>query len=106
MSTPFSSDCGGFFRTANRATHRKAEAEVRSIVLEICGIALCHRQIQPALVNAVIAITLYGEYFTDQEDRDSLVGIISMTSDIRAWSMRKAHQRLKARWAMVDSAEI
>ncbi|KAL2850505.1 hypothetical protein BJX68DRAFT_266711 [Aspergillus pseudodeflectus] len=92
--------------TANRATHRKAEAEVRSIVLEICGIALCHRQIQPALVNAVIAITLYGEYFTDQEDRDSLVGIISMTSDIRAWSMRKAYQRLKARWAMVDSAEI
>ncbi|KAL3482843.1 hypothetical protein BJX62DRAFT_250222 [Aspergillus germanicus] len=91
---------------ANRATHRKAEAEVRSIVLEICGIALCHRQIQPALVNAVIAITLYGEYFTDQEDRDALVGIISMTSDIRAWSMRKPYERLKQQWAMVDGAEI
>ncbi|KAL4861235.1 hypothetical protein BDV12DRAFT_191214 [Aspergillus spectabilis] len=91
---------------ANRATHRKAEAEVRSFVLELCGIALCHRQIQPALVNAVIAITLYGEYFTDQEDRDALVGIISMTSDIRAWSMRKPYERLRERWAMVDSAEI
>jgi hypothetical protein len=93
-------------RNANRATHRKAEAEVRSIVLEICGIALCHRQIQPALVNAVIAITLYGEYFTDPEDRDALVGIINMTSDIRAWSMRKPYERLKQQWSMVDDAEI
>ncbi|KAL3458160.1 hypothetical protein BJX64DRAFT_280042 [Aspergillus heterothallicus] len=91
---------------APRATHRKAEAEVRSIVLEICGIALCHRQIQPALVNAVIAITLYGEYFTEQEERDALVGIITMTSDIRAWSMRKPYERLKERWAIVDGAEI
>ncbi|KAJ0413629.1 hypothetical protein BJY00DRAFT_321785 [Aspergillus carlsbadensis] len=91
---------------ATRATHRRVEAEVRSIVLELCGIALCHRQIQPALVNAVIAITLYGEYFTDQEDRDALIGIISMTSDIRAWSMRTSYERLKEQWAMVDSAEI
>jgi hypothetical protein len=61
---------------------------------------------QPALVNAVIAITLYGEYFTNQEDRDALVGIISMTSDIRAWSMRRPYERLKQRWAAVDGAEI
>ncbi|KAH8693255.1 hypothetical protein BGW36DRAFT_437195 [Talaromyces proteolyticus] len=92
--------------SANRATHRRAEAQVRSIVLDICGIALCHLRIQPALVNAVIAITLYGEYFTNQEERDALVSIIGMTSDIRAWPMRKPYEILKQRWEMVDSAEI
>ncbi|KAJ5638978.1 uncharacterized protein N7484_006840 [Penicillium longicatenatum] len=50
---------------ATRAMHRKAEAQVRSTVLEICGLAIDHPRIKPALVNAVIAITLYGEYFTD-----------------------------------------
>ncbi|KAJ5679913.1 hypothetical protein N7462_008157, partial [Penicillium macrosclerotiorum] len=93
--------------SANRAVHRRTEAQVRSIVLDICGIALCHiSRVQPALVNAVIAIKLYGEYFTNQEERDALVGIIDMTSDICAWPMRKSYEILKARWEMVDTAEV
>jgi hypothetical protein len=75
-------------------------------VLNICGIALCHRRIQPALVNAVIAIILYGEYFTNQEERDALVSIIDMTKDIRAWPMRKPYETLTQRWGMVDGAEV
>lgn len=94
------------YRTANRATHRKAEAQVRSIVLELCGIALEHPKVQPGLVNAVIATTLYGEYFTDPEERDALVGVISRTEDIRAWSMIKPFQTLQRRWEMMDNADI
>lgn len=86
--------------------HRKAEAQVRAIVLNICGIALGHLRIQPALVNAVIAVTLYGDYFTDQEERNALVGIINRTKELYAWPMRKPYQTLKRRWEIVDSAEL
>ncbi|KAJ5231896.1 uncharacterized protein N7469_006484 [Penicillium citrinum] len=91
---------------ATRAGHRKAEAQVRATVLNICGIALGHLRIQPALVNAVIAITLYGEYFTDRDERDALVGIINRTKELHAWPMRKPYETLQRRWEMVDDAEL
>lgn len=94
------------FRKATRAAHRKAEAQVRATVLNICGIALGHLRIQPALVNAVIAITLYGEYFTDRDERDALVGIINRTKELHAWPMRKPYETLQRRWEMVDDAEL
>ncbi|KAJ5976370.1 hypothetical protein N7481_010077 [Penicillium waksmanii] len=95
-----------YLEKASRATHRKAEAQVRSIVLNLCGIALGHLRIQPALVNAVIAVTLYGEYFTDPEERNALLGIINRTKELHAWPMRKPYQTLKRRWEAVDNAEL
>jgi hypothetical protein len=83
--------------------HRKAEAQVRSTVLEICGLAIDHPRIKPALVNAVIAITLYGEYFTDPVERDALVDIIKRTKDVHAWPI---YQKVQRRWEMIDNAEI
>jgi hypothetical protein len=94
------------FRKANRAAHRKAEAQVRSIILNLCGIALNHLRVQPCLVNAVIAITLYGDYFTDHEEREALIGIINRTRDLHVWQMEKPYQTLLRRWEAADSAEI
>ncbi|KAJ5156841.1 hypothetical protein N7492_009644 [Penicillium capsulatum] len=91
---------------ASRTAHRKAEAQVRSIVLNLCGIAVHHLRVQPALLNAVIAITLYGEYFTNQEERDALIGIIDQTKDIHIWPMRKPYQTLQRRWEVLDSADL
>ncbi|ODM22537.1 hypothetical protein SI65_00125 [Aspergillus cristatus] len=87
---------------APRSLHRKAESQVRSIVLNVCGIALSHLRCQPALVNAVIAITLYGEYFTEQEEREALVGIVERTRGLRAWPMEKPFLTLKRRWEVAD----
>ncbi|KAJ5125181.1 hypothetical protein N7476_010473 [Penicillium atrosanguineum] len=69
---------------ASRAAHRKAEAQVRSIVMNLCGIAIHHLKVQPCMMNAVIAISLYGDYFTDQGERNALIGIINRTKDIHA----------------------
>ncbi|KAJ6052852.1 uncharacterized protein N7446_007497 [Penicillium canescens] len=91
---------------ARGAVHRKAEAQVRSIVLSICGIALHHPRCQPAMVNAVISITLYGGYFTRPEDRDALLGIIHQTMELHSWPMRKPCQQLLDQWEMVDNAEL
>ncbi|GKZ29186.1 hypothetical protein AbraIFM66950_003625 [Aspergillus brasiliensis] len=89
---------------STRAAHRKAEAEVRSIVLRICGIALNHPRCHPALVNAVIAITLYGEYFTESEEREALVGIIDKTRELHSWPMQKCYARLRRGWEVVDTS--
>ncbi|KGO41847.1 hypothetical protein PEX1_083880 [Penicillium expansum] len=95
-----------YLENARGALHRKTEAQVRNIVLCLCGIALNHPRCQPALVNAVIAITLYGEYFTLQEERDALLGIINQTMEIHAWPMKKAHQSLKRQWDVLDNVEL
>ncbi|CAI7640732.1 unnamed protein product [Penicillium glandicola] len=95
-----------YLENARGALHRKAEAQVRNIVLFLCGIASNHPRCQPALVNAVIAITLYGEYFTHQEERDALLGIINRTMELHAWPMRKAYQSLQRQWDMLDNVEI
>ncbi|RAK97950.1 uncharacterized protein BO80DRAFT_413605 [Aspergillus ibericus CBS 121593] len=92
--------------TSTRTAHRKAESQVRSIVLKICGIALNHARCHPALVNAVIAINLYGEYFTEPEERDALVSIIDRTRELHSWPMQKRYARLQHQWQLVDSCTL
>lgn len=72
----------------------------------LCGIALNHLRVQPCLVNAVIAISLYGDYFTEPEEREALVAIINRTKDIHAWPMRKPYETLLKRWEFADTAEL
>lgn len=57
----------------------------------------------PALVNAVIAIMLYGEYFTEEGERDALRVVIDRTRDMRAWPLRRPFERLCGLWEMGDS---
>ncbi|KAL4923587.1 uncharacterized protein BDV17DRAFT_276605 [Aspergillus undulatus] len=93
--------------TAPRATHRKAESLIRNIVLNLCGIAVDNLSLGlPALVNAVIAILLYGEYFTEQRERDALRGIIDRTKDMHAWPLRRPYERLCRLWEEGDAVEV
>ncbi|KAL3459315.1 hypothetical protein BJX64DRAFT_279244 [Aspergillus heterothallicus] len=89
--------------TTPRATHRKAESHVRSIVLNLCGIAVDNSpRRMPALVNAVIAIMLYGEFFTDGREREALVGVIERTKGMHAWPLKRPFERLRAQWGVFD----
>lgn len=54
----------------------------------------------------MVATILLGEYFTNQEERDALVGIINRTEDIHVWPMCKPYQRLQWRWEMLDCAGL
>lgn len=80
---------------------------MRGIVLNLCGIAVANvsRRV-PALVNAVISILLYGEYFTEGVERDALRGIIDRTKDMHAWPLRRPYERLCGMWEVVDSLEV
>ncbi|KAL4863651.1 hypothetical protein BDV12DRAFT_189542 [Aspergillus spectabilis] len=90
-----------------RAAHRKAEAQVRAIVLNLCGIAVNNfSRRMPALVNAVISIMLYGEYFTEQQERDALMDIIARMRNMHAWPLRKPFERLQGQWELIDSVDV
>ncbi|KAH6981690.1 hypothetical protein BKA56DRAFT_584309 [Ilyonectria sp. MPI-CAGE-AT-0026] len=78
-----------------RLAYREAEGEVRSLVLDVCGIALQHPGTPPAMVNAALAIQLYGSYFTDPWDREALRGIVQRFKDKRAWPVPKALQTFR-----------
>ncbi|KAK7414258.1 hypothetical protein QQX98_006855 [Neonectria punicea] len=78
-----------------RLAYREAEGKVRSLVLEVCGIALQHPATPPAMVNAALAIQLYGSYFTDPWEREALKGIVQRFKDKRAWPVPKALQLFK-----------
>lgn len=85
-----------------RAAQRKAEADVRAIVLKLCGIALSRPQCPPALLIGVVAILLYGDYFIDIKEREALIGIIERTENMRAWSMRTPLEVVMGRWNSID----
>lgn len=80
-------------RTTSRATWRRSENEVRQLILELCGIALCHPASPPALVNAAMGVQLYGDFFTDQYERRALRGVIERYGDAHAWPVQKLLDR-------------
>lgn len=62
---------------------------MRLLILELCGIALCHLACPPALLNAAIGIQLYGDFFTDQYERKALRGVLESYRDTHAWPVQK-----------------
>ncbi|KAL4733488.1 hypothetical protein BDV11DRAFT_175635 [Aspergillus similis] len=89
-----------------RSMHRKAESIVRNIVLTLCGIAVDVSKRMPALVNAVVSILLYGEYFTDLAERNELLNITQRMRNMRAWPLRKGVERLQRAWREADNVEF
>ncbi|KAH6605537.1 hypothetical protein Trco_004690 [Trichoderma cornu-damae] len=81
--------------SASRANWRKAENDVRLLLLELCGIALCHPASPPALLNAAIGIQLYGDFFTDRYERQALRGVVEKYRDARAWPVQTLLEMFK-----------
>lgn len=73
--------------THDRHKHRSAEAEVRDIILELCGTAIHRLSCPPALVNAIMGILLYGDFFTDDWERQALAGVIEKFRSMKAWPL-------------------
>lgn len=75
-----------------RLAFREAEGQVRNIVLDICGTSLQEDKTPPVVVNAALAIHLYGHYFIDWYERKALRGVIKRFSDACAWPVPKQLQ--------------
>lgn len=74
----------------DRNAHRKAEAEVRKIILDLCGIAMHRPSCPPALVNAAIGILLYGNFFTEEWEQQALASVIKIFRGVKAWPLPEA----------------
>jgi hypothetical protein len=44
----------------------------------------------PALVNAAMSILLYGDFFTDDWERQALVGVVEKFRSVLAWPVPEA----------------
>jgi hypothetical protein len=87
-----------------RAAQRKAEAQVRELVKHVCGIALSNSGCQPALVPAIMAISLYGGFFTDEKERAALIDVLLRTELQYAWPTKRSHQILVEEWDQDSSS--
>lgn len=77
---------------AARPSYRRVENEVRTLLLELCGIALCNPASPPALVQAAIGIGMYGDFFTDQYERQAIRTVVERCRDTHAWPVRRLLQ--------------
>lgn len=73
----------------SRTRWRVIEDEVRRLLLQLCGICICHPACPPALVHTAVGLELYGDFFTDQYERSALRGVVERLRDARAWPVKK-----------------
>ncbi|KAH7145500.1 hypothetical protein B0J13DRAFT_322893 [Dactylonectria estremocensis] len=76
-------------QSTTRARWREIENEVRQMILDLCGISLCHPACPPALVHTAFGMELYGDFFTDPYERLALRGVVEKFRDARAWPVKK-----------------
>lgn len=75
------------------------DSKLKSIVLEICGIALSNRQSPTALLAACIAITICGDRFTDRFEQEVLMGVVDNTiRDTNYWPPTSIKARMCSVW--------
>ncbi|KAG6354661.1 hypothetical protein INS49_004679 [Diaporthe citri] len=78
----------------DRGVSREAEHQVRSHILQLCGLAMHHLGSTPNLVTAAAGITLYGDYFQDPWERAALLRVLDEWKGKHAWPVRKAYQMM------------
>ncbi|RDW78671.1 uncharacterized protein DSM5745_05523 [Aspergillus mulundensis] len=84
---------------SRRQTLESIDAQIRTIVLEICGMALSNRQSRPAGLTACIAINLCADRFTDPQEQRALMGlVVGTTRDSNYWPTKEAERRLRGIW--------
>lgn len=74
---------------ASRSSWRQAENEVRILLIEQSGIALCNPASPPALVHAAFGIQVYGDYFTDHYERRAIRTVVEKYRDTHAWPVQQ-----------------
>lgn len=74
------------------------DSQVKSMVLEICGIAVSNRQSPPAFLAATIAVTMCGDRFTDPVEQQALLDVLIETQQNYAWPTGAMQMRLKRAW--------
>ncbi|GAB0138302.1 hypothetical protein EsDP_00006539 [Epichloe bromicola] len=74
---------------SSRSSWRQVENDVRLLLLEQSGIALCNPASPPALVHAAFGIQVYGDFFTDHYERRAIRTMVERYRDTHAWPVQR-----------------
>lgn len=75
------------------------DTNIKSTVLDICGIALSNRQSPTSLLTACIAIMMCADRYNDDIEQEALMNIVvSMNRDNNYWPSTAMEMRLRDTW--------
>ncbi|KAE8153510.1 hypothetical protein BDV25DRAFT_149273 [Aspergillus avenaceus] len=80
------------------ARQRELSTRLKTIVCRLCGIALCNRQSPPAFIEALMGITMCGEYYGNRREQDALLGFLETMSEEHAFPTGKVEKMLMEAW--------
>ncbi|KAK6819884.1 hypothetical protein RU639_007076 [Aspergillus parasiticus] len=80
------------------SSQRKLASTLKDIVRRLCGIAMCNRQSPPAFIEALMGITLCGEYFNDRGEQEALLGVLRTMRQEHAFPTGKVEKMLLEAW--------
>ena len=78
---------------------RQVSSTVQDIVVRMCGSAISNPNIQTALITAHLAISLAGQYFTDNRQQSSILDLLIKLELDYAWPTAKVVAELKHIWS-------
>ncbi|KAL4915001.1 hypothetical protein BDW62DRAFT_213056 [Aspergillus aurantiobrunneus] len=73
-------------------------AELRNITRRLCGLALSNKKCPSAMITAMVAIAVCGEYFTDPAEQDALLRLLRDLEYEYAWPTQSTVAALRASW--------
>lgn len=79
---------------------RVVDSNLKSTVLDICGVAMSNRQSPTSLLTACLAITVCADRFTEDSEQKALMDIVITTSsDNNYWPSTAMEDWLRDVWA-------
>jgi len=80
------------------AAQRRVSEQVHAIVIRLCGTAVSNPSSPPALVQAYMAITVCGEYFSDRTEQKALLAILDRLKRDHGWPTGTTATELERGW--------
>ncbi|RDW72211.1 hypothetical protein BP5796_08245 [Coleophoma crateriformis] len=80
------------------AKQKDNDAQIKTQVRTIAGIALSNRQSFPTMLMAAVAIAMCGERFTDRKEQEAFIQIVAEAEAHVAWPSLRARERLRTFW--------
>lgn len=81
-----------------RTAMRSVDAQVRTIVLRLCGIAMSNLHSPPGLVTASAAIGMCGDRFVERVEQEALFGVLVRLEDEYGYPTHNMRAQLGEAW--------
>lgn len=82
-----------------KAARERIDANLKAIVLDICGIAISNRQEVTAMLTACISIDICGDRFSDMKEQEALMDVVeNSVRDNNYWASRALKEKLRTAW--------